>query len=298
RALGLSVADRTLPLEAVTDLEKMRETLELVITQSKDVGKDKAKTQDAMALLEEAANSRSMLARDEYDARRWRDEVADTREQITSSRSIVINAVNDGMPDTPVDQGQVAANTQASTQPGTSAQQPETKPVFQPVADPVRTSKPADTVGSGVQKTVMQSPVNQPIPDKKPADKQDPPKTLIISNPRSESKSTDVAKQTDTPADIVKDSGPLDVGSLLAYATRQQAPVYPLAAKNMRATGVVHVEVTVDENGDVAEVQKTSGPSLLQGAAKDAIKKWRFRPFVRDGQPVKATGFVNFNFSL
>ena len=66
----------------------------------------------------------------------------------------------------------------------------------------------------------------------------------------------------------------------------------------MRASGVVKVEVTVDESGDVAEVQKTSGPSLLQTAAKDAVRKWKFRPFVRDGQPVRATGFVNFNFSL
>jgi protein TonB len=74
--------------------------------------------------------------------------------------------------------------------------------------------------------------------------------------------------------------------------------VYPPAAKSIRATGVVKVEVTVDENGDVAEVQKTTGPSLLQNAAKEAIKKWRFRPFVRDGQPVRATGFVSFNFSL
>src|SRR6185369_17881406 len=45
RALGLNPSDRTLPLEAVNDIEKMRETLELVITQTKDVGKDKTKTE-------------------------------------------------------------------------------------------------------------------------------------------------------------------------------------------------------------------------------------------------------------
>ena len=37
---------------------------------------------------------------------------------------------------------------------------------------------------------------------------------------------------------------------------------------------------------------------MLQAAAKDAIRKWEFKPFVRGGQPVKAIGFVNFNFSL
>lgn len=90
----------------------------------------------------------------------------------------------------------------------------------------------------------------------------------------------------------------MDVGSLIAYATKQAQPLYPPAAKSMRASGVVRVEVTVDENGQVAEVQKTSGPPLLQTAAKDAVRKWRFKPFTRDGQPVRAVGFVNFNFSL
>jgi protein TonB len=66
----------------------------------------------------------------------------------------------------------------------------------------------------------------------------------------------------------------------------------------MRAAGVVKVEVTVSENGDVTAVEKATGPPMLQSAAKDAIRKWKFRPFVRDGQPVKATGFVSFNFNL
>ena len=56
--LGLSVADRSLPLEAITDVEKMRESLELVVEHSKVLGKDKTKTSDAMALLEEATNAR------------------------------------------------------------------------------------------------------------------------------------------------------------------------------------------------------------------------------------------------
>ncbi len=66
----------------------------------------------------------------------------------------------------------------------------------------------------------------------------------------------------------------------------------------MRATGIVKVEVTVNESGDVADIHTASGPTLLQAAAKDAVRKWKFKPFVRDGQPVKANGFVSFNFSL
>ena len=56
--------------------------------------------------------------------------------------------------------------------------------------------------------------------------------------------------------------------------------------------------MTVDERGEVASVRKVSGPVMLQDAAKEAIKKWKFKPFVRDGQPVKANGFVSFSFSI
>ena len=66
----------------------------------------------------------------------------------------------------------------------------------------------------------------------------------------------------------------------------------------MRTTGIVTVEVTVKETGDVATVHTARGPARLQGAAKDEVKKWKFKPFVRDGQAVKANGFVSFNFSL
>ncbi len=103
-----------------------------------------------------------------------------------------------------------------------------------------------------------------------------------------------VASNVDTP----KDNSPMAVGSLVEYATQKSNPIYPVTAKSMRMTGVVRIEVMVDEEGQVAEVQKSSGPSLLRGAATDAVRKWRFKPFIRDGEPVKATGFVSFNFTL
>ena len=96
---------------------------------------------------------------------------------------------------------------------------------------------------------------------------------------------------------IVKDASPLQIGSLIEYATERVNPTYPPAARTVRITGIVKIEVVVNEEGKV-EVQNTSGPSMLQRAAVDAIKKWKFKPFMRDGQPVKATGYVNFNFNL
>ncbi len=277
RALGLMVADRNLPLEAVNDVERMRETLEVVITQTKDIGKDKAKSNTAMALLEEATNSRGALARDDYDARRWKDEVADSREQLANSRSVITNAVDGTTSPNAVPPTTVAANL--SPVPDDA---PAVKP---PAADTL--NKPSDTLLATNEKPVVEEPkkVDQPL------------KTQII--PSAPKQTSEPPKQTVPPStETANTEGPLEVGSLIGYATKQSAPVYPAAARSMRTSGVVKVEVTVNESGDVSEVQKTSGPPLLQTAAKDAVRKWKFKPFVRDGQPVRATGFVNFNFSL
>lgn len=285
RALGLSVSDRNLPLEAVNDIERMRETLELVITQAKELGTDKTKSAAAMALLEEATNSRSMIARDDYDARRWRDALGDSREEIASSQSVIINAV-DGTAvakPTPANSDAVGTNTPTAQNIPAATNTPSQQTVFKPVpADSSSNTKPSEVLTPSREKAVAQQQA-------------DPQRTRVIDNKPT----AQVPMQSsDNNGGSSPVTGPVDVGSLIAYATKQQAPIYPPAARSMRTSGVVKVEVTVNETGDVAEVQKTSGPSLLQAAAKDAIRKWKFKPFVRDGQPVKATGFVNFNFSL
>ena len=285
RALGLSVSDRNLPLEAVNDIERMRETLELVVVQSKEIGKDKNKSGGAMALLEEATNSRSALARDDYDARRWKDEIADSREQLANSRSVITNAVDGTAVENVEPQNTVAANVPTAAVIPISTKTSEMTPAFKPVVAEAKPT-PSETLLATNEKPV--------VAESKKTDGESQ-RIRVIGNPAKET--AEAAKptaRTETP----KAEEPLQVGSLIGYATKQTAPIYPPAARNMRSTGVVKVEVTINETGDVSEVQKTSGPALLQTAAKDAVRKWKFKPFTRDGQPVKATGFVNFNFSL
>lgn len=272
KALGLSVSDRTLPLEALNDLEKMRETLELVVTQSKEIGQTPAKTSDAMALLEEASVSRSMLSRDDYDAKRWRDELSDTRENLTNSRSVVLSAVS-GEP-TVVPQTTTTTQTIASPP-------PVTLPIIESGANSVRDREVKNTTLPATSTAQIEKPVYVPSAAPTSAPRKEDPKPVVT-----------------VPSVPIVAGSTIDVGALLSYATKQSPPVYPNAARSARQSGTVKVEVTVDEKGEVAKVEKTTGPMMLQNAAKDAILKWKFRPFVRDGQPVKATGFVSFNFSL
>ncbi len=290
RSLGLSVNDRTLPLEAVNNVEQMRETLELVITQVKENGKEQAKADTSMALLEEAATSRSALARDDYDARRWNDERADSREQMASSRSVITNAVDVAVenPATPQTQAVSAEISQQSQATRPVADTPlvakivDSRPLNQPAAANV---KPADVPVSETSASSTNT-----------AREEQPPKAIVV---KSAPPSTAVPdKEVKEGEKAAPNDGPLEVGSLINYATRQSSPIYPPQAKSLRTSGVVRVEVMVNEKGEVSEVQNASGPTLLQPAAKDAIRKWRFRPFTRDGQPVRAVGFVNFSFTL
>ncbi|HEY8561748.1 MAG TPA: TonB family protein [Pyrinomonadaceae bacterium] len=331
KALGLMVSDRNLPVEAATDLEKMRETLEKIVEQSKTLSKDTKQTSTASVLLEETSNARSLLARDDYDAKRWKDEVADSREMLVNSRSTVLNATNEAMPETPnVSQTQIASNNPTNALPvsnnptpnaptssnqATNVKAPEnTVPTFQPVKE----TKTNPELTAKVEKPAVNEPVKEapkPTEDsKKPEEStRTVPESTTAANsnvqPRRERlvntpEENKEIKKEEAPAtnaaktETADPNSPLNVGSLIEFAVQRTTPVYPPTARAMRQTGVVRLEVLVDEEGKVSTVQNLSGPALLQTAARDAVKKWKFKPFVRDGQPVRATGYLSFNFNL
>jgi TonB family protein len=94
-----------------------------------------------------------------------------------------------------------------------------------------------------------------------------------------------------------QDSQPVDVGPLIDKATKRVSPSYPQIARSQRITGTVKVYLVIDETGAVASIKHTSGPPLLQPAAAEAARRWKFRPTMVDGQPVRIMGFINFNFA-
>lgn len=111
------------------------------------------------------------------------------------------------------------------------------------------------------------------------------------------------AVKSNTPADAPAGSNtpgerPVEVGSLIEKATQRVNPSYPQAAKTTRITGIVKVYLEIDEKGTVASIQRTDGPALLRQAATEAARRWKFRPTVIGGQPVRVMGFINFNFTL
>jgi len=87
-------------------------------------------------------------------------------------------------------------------------------------------------------------------------------------------------------------------GVLNGQAVDLPKPVYPQIAKNAHATGVVTVQVLIDETGKVVSAQAVSGHPLLKAAAAQAAYRARFTPTYLSQQPVKVSGVITYNFTL
>ncbi len=65
----------------------------------------------------------------------------------------------------------------------------------------------------------------------------------------------------------------------MAAIVEKVAPEYPPLAKQLKLTGQVELQATIDEDGGVGDVTTVSGNPVLAKAAADAVKKWKFKPF-------------------
>lgn len=106
---------------------------------------------------------------------------------------------------------------------------------------------------------------------------------------------TPVAMATSTPS---MNSGQISGGVLNGKAIRLPAPPYPPAARAVRASGTVIVEVLIDENGRVVSANATKGHPLLQAAAEQAARSAKFEPTRLGNKPVKVSGVIKYEFAL
>jgi protein TonB len=75
-------------------------------------------------------------------------------------------------------------------------------------------------------------------------------------------------------------------------------PPYPIIAKTMHIEGTVVLAATISKAGTIENLRVVSGPAVLQQAAVDAVKTWRYRPYMLDGQPVEVETSVDVVFRI
>ncbi len=125
-----------------------------------------------------------------------------------------------------------------------------------------------------------------------------------VKNSGSSTSSPKVVLDEEPPLSSASSSAPKPIlrpvsgGVLNGAATYLPPPMYPETAKRMRTSGVVTVEVVIDENGKVISANAANGPATLREAAIQAALRARFSPTKLSGQPVKVFGTISYKFSL
>ena len=105
RSYGINPSDSGLPVEANTDLERVRGLLERIVAQAKEIAKEEGRAYDALALQEDVLGLRLSLARDDDDRAKWQTEYLMAREKMSSQspaptlgRSPALDAVTRRIP--------------------------------------------------------------------------------------------------------------------------------------------------------------------------------------------------------
>jgi protein TonB len=90
----------------------------------------------------------------------------------------------------------------------------------------------------------------------------------------------------------------ISAGIAVGLLVQKTAPVYPPIAKSAHVSGTVVIQATISKSGTIENPRVISGPVMLRQSALDAVKSWRFRPYLLDGQPVEVDTTVNVVFNL
>jgi TonB family protein len=75
-------------------------------------------------------------------------------------------------------------------------------------------------------------------------------------------------------------------------------PEYPLLARQMKVQGAVELHAQIGKDGGVQNLQVVGGPAILADAAREAVKQWRFKPYIQNGQPVETQVPITVNFTI
>lgn len=80
--------------------------------------------------------------------------------------------------------------------------------------------------------------------------------------------------------------------------TKDVAPIYPENAKRARIQGAVIMAALIDKNGDIADLEVLNGPIELAVSAVNAVRLWKYRPYILKGEPVAVHTTITVNYTL
>lgn len=73
---------------------------------------------------------------------------------------------------------------------------------------------------------------------------------------------------------------------------------YPLLGQHAKVQGSVVLQAVIGADGTIENLRVLSGPAILTTAAQQAVRQWRFKPYLQNGQPVETKARITVNFSI
>jgi protein TonB len=121
---------------------------------------------------------------------------------------------------------------------------------------------------------------------------------IPVAAPPSDRAITLPASPRSAPAPAADRSAPKLVASV--EYLREPSPRYPSQSRKLREQGLVVLRVVIDERGVACDIdiESSSGYSRLDHAAKDAVARAAFRPYIEDGTPRRALVLIPIEFAL
>ena len=150
-----------------------------------------------------------------------------------------------------------------------------------------------EQVREGIKETAMKAKFLPPIKDGEPQTA-DLLMTVLIGKRLEEYK-----RRLASARQMLEEGGPRIIkgGVINGKALQLVKPSYPPEARANRVSGMVEIEVIVDENGKVLEAGAVRGNPLLQTTAREAACLSRFSPTVLEGHRVQVSGIITYNFA-
>jgi protein TonB len=122
--------------------------------------------------------------------------------------------------------------------------------------------------------------------------------------PSSDEKNDEIGSYIPTPPPaaekkivVAKKIDKVSGGVVNGSATSLPKPLYSPAAIAIKASGIVNVQVTIDESGNVISAKAVSGHPMLRQSAERAAHNAKFKPTLLSNEPVKVTGVIVYNFT-
>jgi periplasmic protein TonB len=75
-------------------------------------------------------------------------------------------------------------------------------------------------------------------------------------------------------------------------------PAYPPLARQARIQGTVLLQAEISKSGDIENLRLISGHPMLAPSAIEAVKQWKYRPYILNGEPVEVETQITVNFTL